>query len=118
MSNRRNAARTEKQQKKMDEGTVISHYPKVKKIIIDMTYAQKGLGSPLQRTLNYTPESNAYFIVECLSKTCVDGGFDLSRFINRMVKGNKKTADGKLDCGSKKSSECLSTIDYKVAIKY
>jgi hypothetical protein len=118
MSNRRNAARTEKQQRKLEEGTVISPFPKVKKISINMIYTQKGLGTPLQRTLNYLPESNAYFIVECLSKTCVEGGFDLSRFINTMVRGNKKTADGQLNCCSANSADCLSAINYKVAIKY
>ncbi len=118
MSNKRNAARTEKQQKKADEGIVSKHFPKVKKIVVNMSYTQKGLGSPLQRTLSFLPGSNAYFIVECLSKTCVDGGFNLKKIINSMVKGQKKATDGTLDCCSKKSLDCLSVIDYKVAIKY
>jgi hypothetical protein len=117
-NNRKNAIRAEKQQKKIDEGTVSSHFPGVKKIIIDMTYTQKGLGTPLQRTLNFSSGSNAYFVVECLDKTCLDGGFDLAGVINSMVRSKKRASGGSLGCCNNETNDCQSAIDYKVAIKY
>lgn len=83
-----------------------------------MTYTQKGLGRPLQRTLNFSPGSNSYFVVECLDKTCLDGGFDLSRVIKEMVRNKKRTSNGKLRCGNRKTADYHSAIDYKIAIKY
>ena len=82
-------------QQKRDAGSVATHFPEVANIVMNMTYNQKGTRSIL-RTFHFTPNSYAFFIVNCLRKDCVDGGFDLTQVITAMIKNHKAEAKGTL----------------------
>ncbi len=108
----------EKRQRKLDAGFVEAQFPEVAGIVITMTYNQRGIQKSLPRVVNFFPGSSALFRVDCLSKECVDGGFDLTQVITGMVRNRKETSKGDLSCEGDGPSAGHSTIVYEVAIQY
>ena len=70
------------------------------------------------RTLNFWPNSYAYFNIECLSKGCLDGGFDLNQVITMMIRSHKDSGEGELVCDGNNLSPDHSNIHYKINIRY
>ena len=117
MNSRKSAARTERLQQRIDAGFVANHFPDVASIVINMTYNQKGIQKSLPRTVNFFPSSYALFRVDCLSKGCIDGGFDLTQVITAMIRNRRETTKGDLSCEGGPSLD-HSAIVYEVAIQY
>lgn len=118
MNNReKQAARAERKQQKIDAGFIASLFPEVASISISMDYSQKGIRQPVPRTVNFFPNSYALLRVDCLSKECVEGGFDFTRIITSMVGNRNKTSHGELGCEGG-PAEDHSAIVYDVAIQY
>jgi hypothetical protein len=121
MNNSKNAARMEKRQEMMQQrreaGSVATHFPGVAEIVMNMTYNQRGAKSIL-RTFHFTPDSDAFFIVNCLRQDCVDGGFDLTQVITAMIVNRRAEVKGELSCKGADSSTSHSDIAYEVAIQY
>ena len=100
-----------------EAGSVAERFPEVAGIVISMTYNQKGIRSIL-RTFNFSPSSYALFRADCLSKNCVDGGFDLTQVITTMARSHREMAKGVLGCEGNDPSDTHSDIVYEVAIQY
>jgi hypothetical protein len=119
--NNKHAARMERMQEiiqqRREAGSVASHFPEVANIVMNMTYNQKGAKSIL-RTFHFTPNSHAFFIVNCLRQDCVGGGFDLTQVVTAMIRNRKVEVKGALSCKGTDSSTSHSDIVYKVAVKY
>jgi hypothetical protein len=119
--NNKHTAMTEKRQEMMrqkcEAGSVATRFPEVASIIVNMTYNQKGARSIL-RTFHFTPDSYAFFVVNCLRQDCVDGGFDLTQVVTAMIRNRKADAKGTLNCKGTDSSTSHSDIVYEVAIQY
>jgi hypothetical protein len=115
----KNAARREKTQQKLESGLISEHFPKVSNIVIDVTNSY-GKINPITvlRTLNFWPNSYAYFNIECLSKGCRDGGYDLDQVITMMIRTRKKSEEGELVCDGNNISFDHSNIHYKINIRY
>ena len=111
-------ARLERQQRKLDAGFVEAQFPEVAGIVISMIYTQSGIQKSIPRVVNFFPGSCALFRIDCLNKECVDGGFDLSQVITRMIRNHKEAAKGDLICEGNSTSANHSTIVYDVAIQY
>jgi len=118
MNYRRSPIRMERAQQRLDSGRVSAQFPEVAGIVISMIYNQKGIKKALQRTLNYSPGSYAFFKVDCLNKGCGDGGFDLTQVVTTMVGKHKEAAKGELNCTSNSPSADHSAIIYEVSIQY
>ncbi len=109
----------EKMQLRIDAGLLSDRFPGVSIINISMTYYQKGINPVLmKRTVNVYPTSYAYFNMECMTKGCVDGGFDLDRIISNLIRGHKESGEGELVCDGNNISSGHAKIDYKVTIQY
>jgi len=117
-NSRKNAARLERLQKKVEAGLVAAHFPEVADIAISMTYNQIGLNKSLLRTVNFFPDSYAFFRIDCVNRDCVDGGFDLTKVIATTIGRRGQTAKGKLSCQGSGPAEGHSAITYKVDIRY
>ncbi len=117
MFNRNNQARIERKQEKVDAGFMAKHFPEVASIVISMMYTQKGAKS-LLRTVNFTPDSYAFFKVACLSNDCVNGGFDMTRIITSMIRSHSEALNGELGCEDTGPRADHSAIVYEVAIQY
>jgi hypothetical protein len=121
MINNKRAAIMEKKQEiiqqRLEAGSVATNFPEVANIIMNMTYTQTGSRSIL-RTFNFTPNSDAFFLVNCLRQNCVDGGFDLTQVITTMIRNHKAKGKGELSCTGTDPSTSHSDIVYEVAIQY
>jgi hypothetical protein len=115
MSSKRHAARREMLQQRIDAGVVGAHFPGVAGIVISMIYTQRG-AKPMLRTVNFSPGSSALFRIDCLSRDCVEGGFDLTQVITAMIRSRQETAKGELNCEGEHPDH--SSIVYEVAIHY
>ncbi len=118
MNAKKNAARMERRQRKLDAGLMDAQFPEIAGIVVNMIYNQKGIQKSLPRVVNFFPSSSALFRIDCLNKECVDGGFDLTPVITGMIKNHSRTAKGELICESDSPSAEHATIAYEVAIKY
>jgi hypothetical protein len=121
MNNNKHAAMMERKQDMMqqrcDAGSVATRFPEVTNIVMNMTYNQHGAKSII-RTFHFTPSSYAFFIVNCLRKDCIDGGFDLTQVITTMIKNRRVEVKGSLSCTGTDSSANHSNIVYEVAVQY
>jgi len=118
MVNRKNAARTERLQQRIDAGFVAAHFPDVSCIVISMVYNQQGIAKSLPRVVNFFPGSPAFFRINCLNKDCSDGGFDLTQILNSMIRNRREAVKGELSCEGDSTSAGHSNIVYEVAIQY
>ncbi len=118
-NNERFAARREKKQQKLDSGLISEHFPEVSSIVINMTNSYGGINPiTVSRTLNFCTNSYAYFNVECLSKDCLDGGFDLNQVITMMIRSHQGLREGELVCDGDNLYPNHSHIYYNVTIQY
>jgi len=108
-------------QKKIDAGLLLDRYPKVSSIAIHMKYHHKSSKQLLMiRTINFSPKSYAYFKLNCLTKGCDNGGFELTPVISNMIKKHTQSLKGALVCSGKNDSLYSShaKISYEIGIKY
>ncbi len=118
VNKQKNAERIERKQQKVDAGLLSARYHDVASIVISMDYYKRGAGPAfLKRTINFFPGSSAYFLMECMEDSCIDGGFDLDPVIRNMVKGRLTATRGELVCTGNESSG-HRRIDYEIAIQY
>ncbi|MBI5640839.1 MAG: hypothetical protein HZA17_10465 [Nitrospirae bacterium] len=117
MNSRKNEAKAERQQERLDSGFLAAHFPEVANIVISMMYNQKGIKA-LLRTVNFFPGSYAFFKIDCLSKNCVDGGFDLTQVITSMIRSHREATKGELSCEGNGTAADHSAIAYEVVIQY
>jgi hypothetical protein len=118
LNSRKNAARIERQQRKLDADTVETLFPEVAGIVISMTYSQHGILKSFTRVINFFPGSHALFRINCLNKECVDGGYDLSAVVTGMIRSRSKTAKGNLSCEGNCSPGKNSIVVYEIAVQY
>ncbi len=110
-----------KKQARLDAGLVSDRYPKISGLVIYMTYYHNAENPVLmQRTVNVFPSSYAYFKMECMSKSCDNGGFDLSSVISKQIKQKKKSVKGKMICKGKNVDIASdhASISYEISVKY
>jgi hypothetical protein len=108
-------------QKKIDSGLISDNFPKISSLVIHMTYYQKSSDKVFMvRTVNFSPSSYAYFHMDCLTKDCMNGGFEFAPVIAGLIKKRKNSGEGKLVCHGKSNSNVRGhvNISYKVHIKY
>jgi hypothetical protein len=114
---RKNEATEERARQKLDAGLMSDRFAEVSNIVVKMRYVKEGTTS-LLRTLNFYPESHAFFRMSCLGEGCEDGGLDMTRVITRMIKDHKTSAKGVLTCKNKDPAAVHANINYEVALKY
>ncbi len=117
MNSRNNTSRTEKIRKRLEAGSLAKHFPEVAGIVVSMTYSQLGMKQAMPRTVHFVPSSSALFSIDCLSKGCSDGGFDLTHIIFGMVRNHRDSVKGELTCNGGPVQK-HSSIEYEVAIRY
>jgi hypothetical protein len=114
----KNAELTERKQQRVDAGPMSAHYPDIVSIIISMDYYQASYSSAvMQRTVNFSSDSSAYFHMECMDRDCLDGGYNLAPVIKSMVKGRLEKKKGEIACPGN-SSPGHARIEYKISIQY
>jgi hypothetical protein len=110
-----------KRDARLAAGLVSERLPGVANIVFHMTYYQRVPGPVLMtRTKSYFPTDYACFHMECMREECTDGGFDLTRVVDGLVKNRKRSVKGSIVCRGK--GEALrhghASISYEVSIEY
>jgi len=110
-----------RKQHRIAAGLVSECFPEVSDIVVHMTYYQKAINPILMvRTINFWPSQYAYFNMDCMIKGCIDGGFDLTSVISKMIKNHKKSEKGKLLCSG--NIDALTpdhaSISYQINVRY
>jgi hypothetical protein len=118
MWSRDNQASIERNQRRRDSGLMSRHFPDVASVVISMIYKQKSVANPVKRIVNFFPGSYAFFKLDCLSRDCVDGGFDLSQIINSMIRNHSEVSKGELGCDDSGPRPDHSNIVYEIVIQY
>ncbi|HWR98851.1 MAG TPA: hypothetical protein VN317_10560 [Candidatus Methanoperedens sp.] len=113
----RNAAWVERQRQILAAGLVSERFPGVLSIVVTMNY-NRGRNSALLRTLNFYPESPAFFKVSPLGEGGEDGAPDLTNFISRMIGAHQRSAQGGIGAGRGDEVILHPQVDYQVAITY
>ena len=110
-----------KKQARLKEGLLSEKHPNVSGIVLLMTYFNNSENPLLmERTVNVFPSSYAYFLMECMTKTCEEGGYDLTKIIAKTIKQKKKVVRGEMPCKGKidKAAMDHASIKYEINIKY
>jgi len=106
---------------------IISIYPEVQEIIINLTYNYDEYEcSNQEETKIFTPDHKAFFKFECKNKDCIYGGFNISNEIFNLINSKQESQEGKLICNGyqdyesfvTKNYHCYCELDYKIVIKY
>jgi hypothetical protein len=117
-----NLARKDAGKEKPPPVPLSDRFPVVSGIVFHMTYYQKEAANSvlMLRTVNFYPNSDSNFHMQCMIKDCEEGGFDLSKTVANMVKRKKKAAKGNMLCSGKNEALSLdhASISYEIAIKY
>lgn len=120
-SAQRHIEKLELEQKKLDAGTVAERYPQVSGIVILLTYYQN-LPNPvlMSRTVNFFPESPAYFHMKCAVRECEGGGFELSPAVASLVRHRKRIGKGKMNCKGRGEGITArhASVAYEIKIAY
>lgn len=117
MHNRKNEAREERERQKLEAGIMSDRFPGVASIVIKLKYVKAG-NTSLVRTLNFYPESPAFFRMTCLGEGCENGGLDLTRVITGMIKKRTKSAKGDLRCKNRDPAAVHADMAYTISLKF
>jgi hypothetical protein len=117
MMNSRHAARVARIEEEREAGTLAVRFPEVEKIVVTMTHLQRDIKA-IVRNRWFSPSSNAFFKMTCLSRDCIDGGFDMDRIITHMIRIRSRTGTGELDCEGNEPKACPAHVAYEIAIAY
>ncbi len=113
-------AKMQLKEKKLSAGLVSDRFPRLSSMVIHVDHYDKQLVEPLfmERTINVSPASYAFFDIACLTGEC-EGSFNLTPVISGMVKNHRRSAKGKLKCpGSGAIPAGHAYITYEISIKY
>lgn len=108
-------------EKRFNAGLVSDRFPEVAGIVIYMTYYLEVSSQILMdRTVYFYPTSYACFNMNCMTKGCVNGGFNLTPVVTNLIKNHKKLGKGKMVCNGKndKLSPSHTSVSYEISIQY
>jgi hypothetical protein len=111
----------QKRQNRLAVGIVSDRFPEVSSIVINMTYFQNGPNPVLmEREVNIFPDSDAYFVMGCMTRGCRSGGYDLTPVVNNMVKNRTARKKGALVCNGAVDAPVANhaSIEYEIQVKF
>ncbi|MDP9141433.1 MAG: hypothetical protein M3O62_11655 [Pseudomonadota bacterium] len=98
--------------------TISSCFPNLKHISLGVRFTGADRLSPYKQI--YTGDMQAYFHMQCPSKECEGGGFDLTKAITGAAKSRSRSASGDLQCSgvlsssAKRRDACPVTLSYDI----
>lgn len=107
------ATRREKESTKL----VSDRFPGVAGIVIKIRYKSRGADS-MMRTLNFYPESHAFFKMSCLGEGCEGGGLNLTRAVSTVIRNQQKSAKGDVRCINNDPDAEHADMSYNISVEY
>ena len=106
-----------KEEQKHSAGLLSERFPQVLTIVIHMTYSHKAVNPIImKRTMYFYPDNYAYFHMDCMKRSCEDGGYDLLPVISTMARDHKETGKGEMVCDNVEREH--ASISYEINVKY
>ena len=101
-------------------------FPTVASLAICMTfkYQDSLLTNPATIDKRFAPEDKAFFKVQCPDGECINGGFDLSRVVSKLISARVNETNGTSTCKGWQDRErvgthrCLLTMNYTIRAVY
>ena len=117
----------ERNQRRSWARTLKKEYRNVLELMIQMSFelhdpVGPGPGKPDEKKpLQYGPESKAFFEIPCSCRECINGGFDLSDGIRKLVEDHSTKNSGSIECRGRDDrygNLCRSSLNYEIFAKY
>lgn len=100
-------------------------YPNVEKIEIHHIRNHTSFCGPMhdEGTWTITPQSEVYFLIECLNRECTSAGFDLRSVISSAICNHQTEVSGEMNCMGDEAPDhpeqsCNGTLQYTIKIVY
>ena len=100
-------------------------FPDIERIEISYVNHHKCIfsNSIKNNVLKYTPQSNDFFVIDCLNPECSSFGFDLKNDIYSMQREHLTEFSGERDCDGQEAPDhpeqkCSGTLNYTIRIIY
>lgn len=79
--------------------------------------------SHLEGTWTITPQSELFFVLECLNRECTTIGFNLQSVISSAIHARKTEITGEMQCGGQEAPDhpeqsCNGSLKYTIKIQY
>lgn len=99
-------------------------YPQLENLTIDMSFKTHDdwCENPNPKQEVYSPNSKAFFGLKCPLRSCVDGGFNLSAAVSKMVANGETKTSGTITCpgwqNTRRKHRCLLEMTYSITASY
>lgn len=104
---------------------VADFYPQVEKIVIHHVREHHSFAGEFHKegTWTITPQSELFFVLECLNRECTTIGFNLQSVIGSAIHARKTEITGEMKCGGQEAPDhpeqsCDGSLKYIVTITY
>lgn len=112
--------RLQQSQRVNDSRTLAAVFPKLKSLIVELTYyAPDGVSrsSQIKYKVNLD-NAKAVFRFDCVNKECVNGDFDLSDVLSKAVAARETSASGELRCSGWRTRETIRSAYCRNILRY
>ena len=100
-------------------------YPNVEKIEIHHVRNHTSFCGPSHKEgiWTITPQSEVYFLLECLNRECTSAGFDLRSVISTAIHNRQTEVTGVMRCEGQEASDhpeqsCDGSLEYTIKLQY
>lgn len=100
-------------------------YPQVEKIEIDYLKEHNSfLGhNEKEGKCTFTPQSEMYFVINCLNRECTSIGYGLSGVVGSTIRNHETEVSGRMRCQGSEAPDhpeqsCDGSLKYIIKIKY
>lgn len=115
-----------KQQERISAGYIKDRFPKVASIKIERNFVDFDTDEHFSKDPEWNVPLTAYalFEIECPMYECVDGGFNLTDIITKMIKNKLTHKKGSFTCQGWQDQErvgkhkCMTKLLYEINIEY
>jgi hypothetical protein len=97
----------------------------VAQLVLELTFRDPhGIAKHSAQTHSFSPGAKAFFTIACPSSSCLDGGYDLSAEVSRLLADRGNEATGSMDCPGWQSSghahkdRCMLEMRFRIAVRY
>ena len=108
--------REQRQRGYASSNTVSERFPRVRELVFELRFTaaeSKPLLSPYKQI--YTGDMQAFFELQCPSRECLGGGFDLSTAAANAAGSHEGISRGRIQCrGVAQGSACVVELHYEI----
>jgi hypothetical protein len=105
--------------------TMREELPIVAELVLELRFRDPhGIAKHSAQTHSFAPGAKAFFAIACPSSSCLDGGYDLSGDVARLLAQRGNEASGSMNClgwqstGHAHKDRCMLEMSYRITVRY